>query len=201
MKRWMKALIGGVCLCLLLSLCGFTGECEKIRDRVVRLHILANSDSDEDQALKLKVRDAVTEAAAGWLDDAEGEGEALQKMERYLPELQEVAQQTVYDEGYSYPVTATLCRMHFDTREYDEVTMPAGIYDAVRFTIGEGQGKNWWCVMFPPLCVPVADGSVETDDGVVLEEYLNEDGKRIVTSGNRYKVKFKVVEWYEKLFK
>ena len=191
MKRWMKALIGGVCLCLLLSLCGFTGECEKIRDRVVRLHILANSDSDEDQALKLKVRDAVTEAAAGWLGDAEGEGEALQKMERYLPELQEVAQQTVYDEGYSYPVTATLCRMHFDTREYDEVTMPAGIYDAVRFTIGEGQGKNWWCVIYPPMCIHSA---VKQQ---TLSDVLSPRQMSIVTGEGGFQIRFKLVEIFQ----
>lgn len=188
MKRWMKALIGGVTLCLLLSLCGFDGECRKIRESVVRLHILANSDTDEDQALKLQVRDAVIEAAAGWLDGADGEGEALEKVQKYLPQLEAIAQQTVYENGYTYPVRAEVCRMYFETRVYDEITMPAGVYDAVRFTIGEGQGKNWWCVIYPPMCIQAA---VKEQS---LSDVLNDRQMSIVTGEKGYAVRFKLVE-------
>lgn len=191
MKRWIKALTGGVIICLLLSLCGFSGQCREIREKVVRLHILANSDSAEDQQLKLKVRDAVTAAAAGWLDGAEAEGEALQKVKEYLPQLEAVAQQTVYDNGYTYPVKATVCEMYFETRQYDEITMPAGIYDAVRFEIGEGKGKNWWCVIYPPMCIRSA----------VKEQTLSDvlDGRQmsIVTDEGGYAVRFKIVEVFE----
>lgn len=191
MKRWIKALTGGVIICLLLSLCGFSGQCREIREKVVRLHILANSDSAEDQQLKLKVRDAVTAAAAGWLDGAEAEGAALQKVKEYLPQLEAVAQQTVYDNGYTYPVKATVCEMYFETRQYDEITMPAGIYDAVRFEIGEGKGKNWWCVIYPPMCIRSA----------VKEQTLSDvlDGRQmsIVTDEGGYAVRFKIVEVFE----
>lgn len=191
MKRWIKALTGGVIICLLLSLCGFSGQCREIREKVVRLHILANSDSAEDQQLKLKVRDAVTAVAAGWLDGAEAEGEALQKVKEYLPQLEAVAQQTVYDNGYTYPVKATVCEMYFETRQYDEITMPAGIYDAVRFEIGEGKGKNWWCVIYPPMCIRSA----------VKEQTLSDvlDGRQmsIVTDEGGYAVRFKIVEVFE----
>ena len=125
MRRFLKALAGGVTLCILLSLCGFDGQCQAVRNNVVRLHILANSDTAEDQTLKLKVRDAVTAAADGWFDGANGETEALAQIEKRLPALQEIAQEVVYKNGYAYPVQVKRCRMYFETRQYGNVTMPA----------------------------------------------------------------------------
>lgn len=190
-KRWIRAISGGLLLCLMLSVCGVYGECQGIRDSVVRLHILANSDSAADQALKLQVRDAVLEAAAGWLDGAADAGEALMLAQQQLPRLQAAAQQTVRDAGYSYPVKAQLCRMYFTTRQYDTVTLPAGVYDAVRFTIGAGEGHNWWCVVFPPMCVGT---SVKES---TLTDVLDSSQQSLVTGGSRYAVRFKVVEWVE----
>ena len=157
MRKWIKALACGLVLTLLLSLCGFpwgfAEDCGEIRQKVVRLHVLANSDSEGDQALKLRVRDTVTETAAGLFDTAGDAGEALEVAEDQLPALLAAAQQRVYDEGYDYPVNAELTRMYFTTRTYDTGTLPAGMYDAVRITIGEGEGHNWWCVAFPSLCL------------------------------------------------
>ena len=192
-KRLLRAGIGGLVLCLLISLCGFYGRCTGVRESVVRLHILANSDSEEDQALKLKVRDAVVEAAAGWLDGAENADEALALAKERLPELKAVAQQTVTDAGYDYPVDATLCTMYFTTRQYDTVTLPAGVYEAVRFTIGSGEGKNWWCVVYPPLC---AGAAMERK---TLNDVLDSEQVAMVTGGERFLVRFKVVEWWEAL--
>ena len=192
-KRLLRAGIGGLVLCLLISLCGFYGRCTGVRESVVRLHILANSDSEEDQALKLKVRDAVVEAAAGWLDGAENADEALALAKERLPELKAVAQQTVTDAGYDYPVDATLCTMYFTTRQYDTVTLPAGVYEAVRFTIGSGEGKNWWCVVYPPLC---AGAAMERK---TLNDVLDSEQVAMVTGGERFEVRFKVVEWWEAL--
>lgn len=192
-RRWIQAVCGGLAVCLLLSLGGFYGRCREVRDSVVRLHILANSDSREDQALKLRVRDAVVQAAAGWLDGAADATEALEMARQQLPQLEQVARQTVTAAGYDYPVTAQLCEMYFTTRQYDTVTLPAGVYEAVRFTIGAGKGKNWWCVVFPPMCVGAAT------DPAALEDLLDPGQTDLVEGGQRYIVRFKLVEWLENL--
>ena len=184
-------------LCVVLAVFGqFAVQCDTIRNSVVRLHILAHSDAADDQALKLAVRDAVTAASAGLLDGVTDTQAALQTAEAALPRLVEVAQRTVYAHGYDYTVSAEMCRMYFETRTYGEgetVTLPAGLYDAVRFTIGQGRGKNWWCVVFPPLCVAAAT------DVDAMDDVLDEQQSDIVTHADRYEVRFKVVEWWESL--
>ena len=176
MKRWIKAIALALTAALLISLCGFSGECAGIRKRVVRLHVLANSDSQADQELKLKVRDAVVEAAAGLFDEAADAGDALTLAQEKLPELQAVAQRTVEAEGFPYPVEATLVNMYFTTRRYENsVTLPAGMYNTLRITIGEAAGKNWWCVVFPPICVSAATGHKE------LSDVLDQEQQDIVT--------------------
>lgn len=194
MSKWIRALCGGLILTLTLGMCGFVGECDQIREKVVRLHVLANSDSEVDQALKLQVRDAVVEAAAGLFDGARNAGEALQTAENNLPRLQEIAQQTVYAAGYDYPVQAELCHMYFTTRAYEQATLPAGMYDALRITIGSGEGHNWWCVVFPPMCVGSA-----SDRAATIEDVLDPEQEEIVTQPQQYEVRFKVVEWWESL--
>lgn len=192
-RRMIKALSGALALCLLFSCCQLYGQCEGVRQQVVRLHILANSDTEEDQLLKYKVRNAVIEAAAGWLDEAADTDQAIAMAESCLPRLQEVAQQTVNEAGYAYPVKAQLCQMYFTTRHYDSVTLPAGMYQAVRFTIGEGAGQNWWCVVYPPLCAGAAA------DRRQLEDVLDPAGQQLVENGERFVLRFKVVEWVEHL--
>lgn len=192
-RRWIQAASGALILCLLLSLCGLYGQCEGVRDSVVRLHVLAHSDSEEDQALKLKVRDAVVEAAAGWLDTAADAEEALALAEDALPRLRDTAAATVAAEGYHYPVRVELCETYFTTRQYDTVTLPAGIYPAVRVTIGDAKGKNWWCVVYPPLCAGAAA------DRRQLADVLSHGQQNLVENGGRYVMKFKVAEWFEEL--
>lgn len=192
-RRWIRAVTLALVLCLTLSVCELHGTCEGVRENVVRLHILANSDSAEDQALKLKVRDAVLAATADWQEAAATPEEALALAEERLPALQAVAEQTVAAEGYDYPVTAQICRMYFTTRQYDTLTLPAGIYDAVRLSIGAGEGQNWWCVMYPPLCVGAA-----TDRRQAITLW-SDTQQNLVGGGDRYVVKFKVVEWVQSL--
>ena len=187
-KRITKAITGGLALCLLCSLLGVTGQAQGVREDVVRLHVLANSDSTADQTVKLQVRDAVTALAADW-ESATPE-QARQMADSHLSHIQEVAQQVVVDAGYDYPVTAEQTRMYFTTRQYGDVTLPAGTYDTVRVTLGEGKGQNWWCVVYPPLCVGSA-----TQGSTVLDQ-----GQQAFVTGGNYEVKFKVVEWVESFF-
>ncbi len=175
-------------LCLLLSILGIYGQADGVRDSVVRLHILANSDSTADQTLKLKVRDAVTAAAADWPTVAADADEAAALARERLPRIQAIAQETVAAAGYDYPVTVKLADTYFTTRRYDTVTLPAGVYRAVQVTIGEGKGQNWWCVMYPPLCVGGAADGLDAFSPS-QQEYLQ--------GQERYRVRFWLVEWVE----
>ena len=192
-RRGIRAVTLALVLCLTLSVCQLHGTCEGVRENVVRLHILANSDTVEDQALKLKVRDAVLAVSADWQDTAATPEEALALAEERLPQLKAVAENVVAAEGYDYPVTAQVCRMYFTTRQYDTITLPAGTYDAVRLSIGAGEGQNWWCVMYPPLCVGAAT------DRKQATALWTDTQQNLVQGGDRYVVKFKVVEWAQKI--
>ena len=190
-SKLIRAVSAALILSLIVSFCGFSGECNQIRERVLRLHVLANSNTDEDQQLKLKVRDTVVQTAANLFDTAENEGEAIEQARARLPEIEAAAQNRVYVEGYDYQVKAELCEMYFTTRQYETVTLPAGIYDAVRITIGEGRGKNWWCVVFPPMCLSAASDAAE------LSDVLDPEQEEIVTQPKKYEIRFKIVEIFE----
>lgn len=151
------AVLGG--LLLALALCNFTGfaaTCDAVRDDTLRLHILANSDSEADQALKLAVRDAILAQAGELFSAGQTKQEALAAARRSLPALQAIAQQTLRAHGCADTVAVRLENQYFATRAYDDFTLPAGRYDAVRVEIGAHAGKNWFCVLFPPLCLPAA---------------------------------------------
>ena len=190
-----KAICLGLILAVLVSFTGFATQCEDIPDRVLRLHILANSDSEEDQALKLKVRDRIVTESAGLFDQVTDRESARAVVEKNMAALREAAQDEVYRQGYSYPVSMELTHMYFTTRVYGETALPAGYYEALRVTIGAGAGHNWWCVIFPAMCLPVAEESQELD-GV-----LNEEQMEIVEEGEsaQYEIKFKALEWYEQI--
>ncbi len=191
MKLIEKCLLFGFFCAVLFSMLGFTAQCESIPDKVFRLHVLANSDSAEDQALKLRVRDRILEESAGLMDGVSTREEAEAAAAQSLPKLQAAAEDEIRQAGYAYPVQAEITRMYFPTRQYESVTLPAGEYDALRISIGEAKGKNWWCVLFPALCLPVAEDSAQLSD--VLSS-----GQLDVVQGS-YEIRFKAVEWYEQL--
>lgn len=168
----------------------------ELADRVVRLHILANSDSKEDQALKLKVRDVVLQHATGILKDTHSRKEAERQLRAALPKLQKLAEEKIAAEGYSYSVRTELCDTAFPTRKYKDFTLPAGNYLALRVLIGSGQGHNWWCVVFPPLCTQATTNLYKTAMAAGL---TNKDMKLITEQNGRYVLKFKSIEIWEKL--
>lgn len=169
---------------------------QALADKVVRLHVLANSDSDEDQALKLQVRDKVVARAAEILQQTHTRPEAEKALTAALPEFETLAEQEIQAEGYSYPVTARLEETEFPTKEYDGFTLPAGEYLALRVVIGAGEGHNWWCVVFPPLCTATETDLAQTAMAAGLSD---DDVKLMTEDGNGYVLKFKSIELWESL--
>ena len=182
------------------SVGAFAYNCSRVRADVLRMHVIANSDSDEDQALKLKVRDAVLERGAELFDGTVTADEAKAKIEPQKAELEAAAREVIEREGYDYPVSVNVVNEYFATRCYGDLTMPAGRYTAVKVVIGEGAGHNWWCVMFPPLCLPAAMDRDELE--AELMERFGEEGAELLTKAKtpKYKARLAILELFEEWF-
>lgn len=153
----LAMLIGAACAVLISGFTAFSESCEKAQDEFFRLHIMANSDSDEDQALKYDLRDYLLNDLGVIFEDSRNAEDAALAAKQNLAYINEKAQAFVYEKGYEYTVRSQVCNMYFTTRVYGNTTLPAGNYNALRLTIGKGEGHNWWCVLFPPLCLPAAE--------------------------------------------
>ena len=190
---WEIALLIGMAVFLISGAVSLQNR-DQLADKVVRLHILANSDSEEDQALKLRVRDRVLERATELLEQTGDRREAADVLQSHLPELERIAAEEISDCGYEYDVTAEVANTMFPTKEYDGFTLPAGEYLALRIIIGEGNGHNWWCVVFPPLCTTAAADVPAS----ALAAGFDEEEVALVTEDNEgYVLKFKAMEWWE----
>ncbi len=176
------------------SVGAFAYNCSRVRSDVLRMHVIANSDCSADQQLKLMVRDAVLERGAQLFDGTVTADEARRKIEPHKAELEAAAREVIERAGYDYPVSVNVVNEYFATRCYGSLTMPAGRYTAVKVVIGEGAGRNWWCVMFPPLCLPAAQ-----DRGDNLDAFFDDGELKVVESSGRYEPRFKIVEIIEKL--
>ncbi len=192
MKIFIKSLCGAAVICILFTLIPFNAQCENVSRGVFRLHILANSDSNVDQSLKLKVRDRVLEYTKSLYKNAECLDDAEELSAEKLQAIADAAKSEVERNGYDYPVKAEIKRMYFDTRYYGKVTMPPGFYNALRITIGSGSGHNWWCVMYPSMCVGASL------DYNALKENSTDEEYRLLTGGEN-EFKFKIVEYFEKI--
>ena len=163
-----------------------------VYEDTVRLHILAESDSAEDQAVKIALRDAVLSEFGVRLRKAECAEDARAALSLMLGEIEEFCARELEDMGYSGGVSATLVEEWYETREYEDFTLPAGVYASLRIVIGEGKGQNWWCVMYPPMCLDIACEKEAAD------RYTDEE--RVLISGNGYRAKFKILELISSAF-
>lgn len=196
MKKIRKAEISvaiGLVIAILFSICGFGADCSEVRDNVVRLHILANSDSEADQSVKLLVRDALLESGVKIFSGAASVEDAADILENERELIVSVAENELRENGFDYDVSVSIEREYFSTRVYENFTMPAGEYLALKVIIGSGNGKNWWCVMFPPLCLPAAGEKTDID------AILGSDGAKLIQSNQKYEMRFKVIEIYERI--
>lgn len=187
-----KAFVCGFVLAALCSFFPFAAACGQLPRDVVRLHVVANSNGAEDQAVKLLVRDAVLEEAARWYQGAGSMEEASSQLCTHLQSIAGAARQVLGEQGVGYSATAQMTEMYFPTRDYGDFRLPAGRYRTLRVTLGEGAGKNWWCVVFPSLCLPAA-----TQEEALLT--LPEGERQVVEGGQDVQVKLKAVELWESL--
>lgn len=175
--------------------------CTDIANNVFRLHVIANSDSEEDQNLKYIVRDSILSYVNGILENINNKEDVVLTINNHIDEIKNIAQQAVYNEGFTYDVEIEVGNFKFPTKTYGNISLPPGLYDALRVKIGNASGKNWWCVMFPPLCfVDVSSGIVPEDSKELMESNLSSEDYALVSSSkNTTKIKFKVVEVLQNL--
>jgi len=191
-----RSVVCAFLLSTVISLFPFFVSCYEVSDEIIRLHVIANSDSEEDQVLKLKIRDRVLSEAAKWYGGTESFEEANGAICMHLESIQKAAEETALQNGVYVSVTATMTDAYFTTREYENFTLPAGKYRTLKIIIGEGKGKNWWCMAYPSLCLPAAEKK-ESDEEIL--SVLPAHETRIITNPKNYEMKFKIVEMFEKL--
>lgn len=191
----MRKLIRRVGICLALAALvwctALIKDREQLNEELIRLHVVANSDSAQDQSIKLQVRDAVTASLQSDLAKFGDIDEAKAYLQKNLPKIQKIANDTLDQVGFDGEVVVTLCKEAFDTRYYDTFSLPAGVYESLRIVIGEGTGHNWWCVVFPTLCIPATtDGFEDVAAGAGFSESLN----GALTGEEKYEVRFYLLD-------
>lgn len=184
------SLLFGLLCAIFLSFANFDAACSEIKENVLRLHIVANSDSETDQNLKFKVRDAILSESDDLFEKESDLEVAIEKAESNLPKLKSIAQKTIKKEGFDYDCEVKIGTAYFNTRVYDDFTLPAGEYRSLIINIGESKGKNWWCVIFPQVCIPAATKSD-------LSDSVSANGVEIAKNSQKYIMRFKTVEIYE----
>ena len=189
----LSAVVGLLCA-IFASMAHFEAACDDLRQNVLRLHIIANSDSEEDQAVKLLVRDKILEESTDIFAGETVLKRAEDKAAERLNEFCETAEKVLRENGFSYGASAGIGDSYFETREYEDFTLPAGNYRSLIIRLGKAQGKNWWCVIFPAVCVPAA-----TDAS--LSDSTRDTSAQIAEHPQKYVMRFKTVEIYEDIKK
>lgn len=187
-KKWEMGLAILLIFTLVSSL-RVSAQQRALSDKLIRLHVVANSDTDADQALKLETRDAILAYLGDLLEDVSSRDEAAQCIQEHLAEIEHVAQNVVRNAGYDYVVTARLAKEDSPTKVYETFALPAGVYTSLRVTIGSGAGQNWWCVLYPPLCTASA---LDSDSAAMLTD---DEINLITGGGGEYVIRFKCMEF------
>lgn len=185
----MSVLFGLLCA-VFISFADFDASCDELRNNVLRLHIIANSDSAEDQALKLKIRDRILSESGNLFEGDNNLDSAITTAKGTLEKFEAIANEVIKENGFGYGAKARIGTAYFETRVYDEFTLPAGNYESLIINVGESRGKNWWCVIFPQVCIPAA-GDAKLSDSV------GESGVKVAENPRKYVMRFKTVEIYE----
>lgn len=196
MKKAVLAVLIAAFVTAVIYAVPINGETE-IYNKVVRLHVIANSDSEEDQALKLAVRDAILEKVSSATENCSSREEAEDVISSMLPEIVKQAKKTLRENGSEYRVSALIGKENYPTREYGDIRLPAGNYSSLRVMIGKAEGKNWWCVLFPPLCT----GTAKPDDTLVAAGFTPGEVRILTDSESpEYTLKFRILEIFGSLF-
>ena len=201
-KKAFVILLIAVSLTLTLGMLPIHGE-NKIYDSVVRLHVLANSDSEEDQALKLKVRDGILEMTEELLAEAATREEAIDIIENNLERYKATAEGVLAENGSDYTAQVTLGEEYYPTRVYESSAFPCGEYVSLKINIGKAEGKNWWCVLFPPICLSAASTGGNSMENAFIAAGLTPEQYRIITennqNGGKYEIRFKLLEIFKEI--
>ena len=193
-KRIIPLILTALCVLTLITGAVLARQQQALSDKLVRLHVVANSDSDDDQAVKLRVRDAVLDVTQTILQDTDDPVVALGAN---LPAIEAAAGEALRETGCALPVTVTLQNELVPRRDYDTFSLPAGVYRTLRVTIGTGEGHNWWCVVFPPLCMSAS--ADELEQAAETAGITDSELRLITEDGAAYKLKFRTVELFEQL--
>lgn len=192
LKIELAAIISFI-ICITLSTYKLDSECDGIRENVLRLHVIAASDSSYDQQIKLELRDSLLLKGKEIFSGSKTKKEAEEKISDGISLMQKEADRFLQIKGYPHKATVSLGKSFFPTRVYDSFMLPAGYYDALKVTIGSGEGQNWWCVMFPALCLPAAEKKADDFDGILTEKQ-----QEIITE-EKYEIRLWLVEKWQEL--
>lgn len=187
-------LIFGFICSVFCSFADFDASCEELRHNVLRLHIVANSDSEQDQTLKLEIRDRILEESQSLFETEKDLQSAIKTAKENIKLYEKIANEVINEAGLDYKAEAKIGKAFFETRVYEDFTLPSGEYESLIINLGKSEGKNWWCVVFPSVCLPL-------ENRASLSQSVGEKGCEIAQNGERFKAKFKTVEIYEKIKK
>ncbi len=187
----LGVLFGLICA-IVLSFSRFEVRCDELRQGVLRLHIVANSDESDDQNLKLAVRDEILKDSTDIFKNCNTTEDAIVTASNSIESINEIANRVIKEKGFDYEARVSVGDRYFSTREYDDFTLPAGTYKSLIVDLGEAKGKNWWCVVFPCVCVPTASDAS-------LSDSVSDDAADTAENAPQYEIKFKSMELYEKI--